>query len=424
MLSPLHILFLTDFIPSPHANNAGAKMFAYYIRELTRRGHRASFIALGQPHELSLQHDLADLVTTYQAIPILRAWPRRLLRAARRIAQPAEYALIADSGIEQALFQTLQRRPVDIIHALHPWLIWSARRAVSRLNTLPRPAIVGHVMDICAAQAFNRAWTGRRLKDVIETIAFARMARFEFRDYGLADGLLFHSHNDLAVIGLFAPRVPLGVHSPIWFDAIEQIIDSPLVRPEFRLLYVGNSNDPRMRESLDWLLKRVMPRVESAAPSTALHIAGVLPAHKQVWHRPPRVICHGVLSTRELIALYDSARVLVFPLQSGRYSKHVKLLNAFARGLPTVMTHKANFGEQALSEQETLLADEPEQFAQHIVNLLSDDSLFVRIARGGLERIRRQYPSPAVILNSLEQVYALAKAQITQKEYGSSRCLG
>ena len=419
MHSPAHILFLTDFVPSPRAGNAGAKIFAYYIQELTQRGYRASFIALGNPHELSLRHDLAGQVATYRVLPISRALPRRLLRAARRVAQPAEYALVADSGIERALLQTLQRQPVDIIHALHPWLIRAARRAVNRLRPASPPAIVGHVMDICSAQTFQRAQTGRPLRKLIETLAFARMAWREFSDYSLADSLLVHNQSDLEAIRLLSRSVPPAVYSPIWFDAIDQIAASPLARSGFRLLYVGNSADPRMHEALNWLLKRVMPIVDTAIPAVTLEIAGVQPDHKHLWHVPPRVTCHPVLITPELLSLYDSASGMVFPLQSGRYSKHVKILNAFARGLPTIMTSRANFGEQALPGEETLLADEPDEFARHIINLLNNPDLSLQIAQGGLARIRREYPSPDLIPHSLEKAYTLAKSQIAQKRYSS-----
>jgi glycosyltransferase involved in cell wall biosynthesis len=106
--------------------------------------------------------------------------------------------------------------------------------------------------------------------------------------------------------------------------------------------------------------------------------------------------------------------VLIFPLQFGRYSCHLKVLNAFARGLPVVMTSWANSGAEAVPGEEALVADTPEAFAECIIRLLRDPALAARIAEGGLRRIRREYPSPSVVLDSLEQAY---QTVITQKEY-------
>lgn len=410
-----HILFLTDIVPSPQAGNAGAKMFAYYIQELTRRGYRTSFIALGQPHELPLQRDLADQVVACQTIPVAREWPRRLLRAARRIAQPAEYALIADSGIEQALFQTLQRQSVDIIHALHPWLIRAARRAVSRLNTLPRPAIVGHVMDICAAQAFNRAWTGRRLKDVIETIAFARMARFEFRDYGLADSLLIHNMAETTTLRLFIPRFVPYVYSPIWFDAVDRIVTSPVLRTESLLLYVGNSRDHRTQQAVNWLLTQVLPSIKSEFPAVSLHIVSVYPEHFSAWHNPPTVVCHTPVSDQELLGLYDRASALLFPLRAGRYSQHAKVFNALARGCPTIMSSNANWSEFFAPNVDVLVADTASAFLDCIRGVLQNPTATMRLVANGLDKIRDEYKDPDRIVYTLQAAYSTALSASTPK---------
>jgi len=124
--------------------------------------------------------------------------------------------------------------------------------------------------------------------------------------------------------------------------------------------------------------------------------------------------CYTYKDLDEFIALYDLASVFVFPLRQGRYSRHIKVLNAFARGLPVVMTSWANSGAEAVPGEEALIADTPEAFAECIIRLLRDPALAARIAEGGLRRIRREYPSPSVVLDSLEQAYQTA---ITQKEY-------
>ena len=415
-MKKIHILFLVDFVPSPRAGNAGGQMFAYYIQELRKRGHQVSFIALARPHEQRFRDDLTGEVTYCQTVPVSPSPASCVRRAVRRLIEPAEYALISSSDYSQVLLRVLKQYPPDIIHAVHPWLIRVAAYTAKRLFTIDYPIIVGHVMDIISAYRFQEIYQSLLIGKLIKSISFSRSAYFEFLNYSLADYLIVHSQRDLEIVNLFLPNHKLVTVSPVWFDSINSIYKNRIKTSENNILFVGNFNDQRSIEGLMWLVQKVLPILIKKEVNLKLSIASINNDKLLFFlNSIPHIRCYGYKDTPEFLELYDASDVFVFPLQRGRYSRHIKVLNAFARGIPVVMTSWANFGAEAVPGEEALIADTPEAFAECIGQLLSNPALAARIAEGGLRRIRREYPSPSIVLDSLEEAY---RAAITQKEYG------
>lgn len=193
---------------------------------------------------------------------------------------------------------------------------------------------------------------------------------------------------------------------PVWFDARDAILETlPEARPyETDLLYVGNPRDPRTREALDWLLSEIYPRVRAQRPETKLTITGQMSTEdQQRWCRQPGVRCAGYVA--DLLSLYDRSRVLVVPLKTGG-GIHVKVLNAFARGCPVVMTSVANDGVGAQDDAEALIADDAEGFAAAVLRLLDDPVLGRALAERALAWLRRYATDDTALL--AEQIYPAA----------------
>ncbi|MCS6773878.1 MAG: glycosyltransferase [Thermoflexales bacterium] len=388
-------------------------MFAYYARELRARGWSVSFLALGAPHELPWAHDLDGEVTWSRVLPTCRGHTRRLWRAAQRLVRPPEYSIVRESGVEHALFEQLAAAPVDIVHALHPWLIGAARRAINRLPLEHRPALVGHIMDIVAVQALDKAQSQPSAwLHPLRLLAFARWAWREFNDYAAADVWLAHSQTDLEIARLFSPHVRPGVHSPIWFDAVEDLTSSLSVEQSARrhFLFIGNFSDKRTKEGFFWLSKYVFPILINRNINIKIYLVGARPEQAPQWkHFSSAVFCGAVTEKSDLFELYDHAIALVFPLLAGRYSRHVKVLTAFARGCPVVMTSRANWTLGAQHAEEAWIADTPEEFVEGMIQLSREPALMHRLAYGGFARLRAEYPDTGVVMRTLEQVYALAQ---------------
>src|SRR5581483_3269969 len=81
----------------------------------------------------------------------------------------------------------------------------------------------------------------------------------------------------------------------------------------------------------------------------------------------------------DLAPLFAAAGVLVVPLWVGG-GVRVKILEAFARGLPVVSTTIGAEGIAAVPGRDLLVADDPASFADAVVHVLTDRALAARLA--------------------------------------------
>jgi glycosyltransferase involved in cell wall biosynthesis len=411
----MNILYLSDFIPNPNTGNAGSKTIAYYVQGMHDQGHSVSVLSIGTTVEASSPNALKECCDEFHALSFQSSLAARCTRFIQGIYKPPEYTLCNTPLFERTLQRMLKHTKYDLIHALHPWLIHSVHSVQDRESSLNRPALVGHVMDIVSKVFFDKMLDQRGLKLFYWSQRFARMSFLEFNDYVRCDSLLVHSPSDKDMIRAFGTTVQPIVLSPIWFDSYNQICNNVELKRTHNILYVGNSRDPRMHEAINWFLKNIYPKVISSIPDVTLHIAGVLPQHQSFWQRP-HVICHNVMSSEEMLKLYDTSSALVFPLQSGRYSAHVKIINAYARGCPVIMTPRANCIPSAQDGVDAFIAQDPDSFTSKVILLLSNPEMARYMALNALRNLKALYPSPSTIMDTLSRAYQEAMTHNNPKE--------
>ena len=86
----------------------------------------------------------------------------------------------------------------------------------------------------------------------------------------------------------------------------------------------------------------------------------------------------------------ESARVLAVSLRAGGGTR-LKILEAFARGVPVVTTTLGCEGLGLTHRRDALIADDPLEFARSVNTLLADDALCASLARNGRETATRRF---------------------------------
>ncbi len=133
------------------------------------------------------------------------------------------------------------------------------------------------------------------------------------------------------------------------------------------MLFLGSFRHQPNLAALQWFLRDVMPRVLEQEPEAKLRVIGSTPP---ALHTLP--IFNGAVELLGFVEdiqqpLKDHA-VFVCPILSGS-GVRVKLLEAFASGIPTVSTRIGAEGLGAEDGVYCALADKPDEFAAHIVTL-------------------------------------------------------
>ncbi|MEI9812821.1 MAG: glycosyltransferase [Acidobacteriota bacterium] len=140
-------------------------------------------------------------------------------------------------------------------------------------------------------------------------------------------------------------------------------------REPFTLLFLGSFRHLPNVEALQWFLKEVFPLVRAAEPRAKLVIVGSDPPPRHSLRDAEAIEMIGfVEDVREPLGKYSA---FVCPILAGSGIR-VKLLEAFAAGIPVVSTRIGAEGLAIRDGEICALADDSVLFAHHVVRLLQN----------------------------------------------------
>lgn len=168
------------------------------------------------------------------------------------------------------------------------------------------------------------------------------------------------------------------------------------------MLFLGSFRHEPNRVALNWFLKNVMPRVLEAAPDAKLNVIGSDPPPA---HTLPdfggAVEMQGFVA--DITAALSECAVFVCPILAGSGIR-VKLLEAFATGIPAVSTTVGAEGLTGGGLDICRVADAPEDFAREILRLFENPGEAEEMARRARNHIERERDM-ARITAELERTY-------------------
>ena len=171
---------------------------------------------------------------------------------------------------------------------------------------------------------------------------------------------------------------------------------------------MGGLHYPPNAQGVLWFAEHIFPKVLAEAPDAVLTVIGKQPpAELAQLNIPSRNLeITGYVGDPKLYLAETSA--FIVPLLAGG-GMRVKILDAWCWGLPIVSTTVGAEGIAASPGQDILLADEPGEFAAHVVSLLQDPQLGDRIGGGGRCSAEQKYEWRSVY-RSWDAVYNQAQA--------------
>jgi glycosyltransferase involved in cell wall biosynthesis len=158
------------------------------------------------------------------------------------------------------------------------------------------------------------------------------------------------------------------------------------------LIFTGSFRFPANYEAMQWFIGEVFPLVLAKIPSAELIITGdhanlPLPSLQNV------TLAGYVDDIKTLIA---SSTVALAPLWSGGGTR-LKILEAMAIGTPVVATSKGAEGLEAVADRHLLVADDPAEFAERVVQVLSDPNLRSQLTENARHLVRGKYDWQGVL---------------------------
>ncbi len=166
--------------------------------------------------------------------------------------------------------------------------------------------------------------------------------------------------------------VPNGVDTD-YFVPVE-------LEKKYDLLFNGNMNYPPNVESVEYLVNKIMPLVWDKQPNTSLLISGASPNKKVLALKSGRVEVSGWVD--DIRDNFAQSKILIAPMQISIGLQN-KLLEAMAMKIPCVTSTLANNAIGAKHNNQIIVADTPEQYADSIIELLQNPQKAKQIGING-----------------------------------------
>jgi len=363
------------------------------VQELTLRALRdagvevslVAPVAAGEAAECSQR--LAGLCTPH-LVELPAAGLGRLGVAALRPGMPLTVARHRQPAVAERVAEVLAAGRFDVVHAEQlqalpqapadrdgPPVVLRAQNVESDLwlqaarhAGLARPAVRWEARRLAA-------WEGRAVRRVAAAVALTARDAARLRDLAGAGARV------TAVPAPFPARLPVGP---------EPLPGAPAV------VLLGSGSWPPNRDAERWFVRRAWPAVLARLPAAVLHCFGGVdgPEGPSVRRHLPPADAARVFAPR-------SVQAVPLRIASG---VRIKILEAWARGVPVVATPEGAAGLEAEDGRELLIAERADGFAAALERLARSPELGASLTEAG-RRLLAAAHRPERVAGSLLEVY-------------------
>lgn len=381
----MHILFLSQVLPYPL--DAGPKVRSYYVLRYLAQKHRITLLSFIRANDspAAVAH-LESFCHAVHTVPIQRSRPRDVVHFASSVLQNRPFLVVRDDlpAMHERLRALTSSQTFDAVHADQLSMAHFALRAQEMRRVLDQ---------------HNAVWTiAERLAEnedfYLKAIALKREARlmraYEARMCARFDQVVTVTPQDKEALTFpdFPPRAPIPT-IPICIDP-QALSPLPFNLAACDLVCVGGMFYPPNVDGMIWFARAVLPAIWEQSPQTRLFIVGARPSPRllELARAEPRIVVTGYVSdANEYLA---RAAAFVVPLRAGG-GMRVKILDAWARGIPIASTSIGCEGITIRNGENLLVADSPREFATAVLRLIQDREFARCIAQRGRDWVATQY---------------------------------
>ncbi|MBK5290474.1 MAG: glycosyltransferase, partial [Acidobacteriia bacterium] len=379
----LNVLFVSPYPICPPVH--GGAVFMYQTtRELTRLTNLNLIVLLDAPGELEAHSELAARCASAEYLIRMQGQNRQ-----RGSIIPHAIHEFANEDLDWLIHRQIYCRQIDILQ-LDYLPMGQYRGGYKRLGVF----LFEHDLYF---QSIGRQLPYMRgiLRRTTAAFEYLRALRYELGLLPHLDRVQVCSRDNKRYLTSFlpalSPRVDDNLRAGI--DAASYRFQSARRRPG-TILFLGSFRHLPNAEALQWFVRKALPFVLARRPEARLTIIGSDP--------PPK---HSLSDWGDSIDLQgfveDIQRpmadhaVFICPILSGS-GVRVKLLEAFASGIPVVST---TLGAEGLTERDgefCALADTPEAFAAKIIYLFDHPAEALEMCRRARAEVETNWDMPAI----------------------------
>lgn len=160
------------------------------------------------------------------------------------------------------------------------------------------------------------------------------------------------------------------------------------------LIFIGGFPHLPNVDAVLYFAKEIFPLVRARLPNVVWHIVGNAPPPSvMALSDVPGIRVHG--HVKDIEPLFTAVRLSVVPLRYGAGIKG-KLGTSMAFGVPSVATPVAVEGMEVADGRDIVVADQPEAFANAIVDIYQSEEKWEQLSAAGRSTVLRLYSGPAM----------------------------
>jgi glycosyltransferase involved in cell wall biosynthesis len=393
------ILLLTQVLPYPP--DSGPKVKTWNVLKYLAQHHEVTLVSFVRGDQSAEVAHLKKYCHAVHTVPMRRSPIADAWAMLRSFVTNQSWMMVRDErqAMCDLIDQLCAQQQFDVAHADQLNMAQYAQRVRGSQQ-------VHKVLD-----AHNALWL--LYKRLSETMTSGVRKFLLQRDWKLLrtyegkvcrefDGLLAVSKEDQAALEEAAGQKLNAVVIPIAVDTDEVALVQRKVHAN-HILHIGTMYWPPNIDGIQWFVSEVFPLVRAKLPQVVFDVVGA---------RPPQDLLD--LNTRGLginvtgyvedpTPYLQQCGVMVVPLRAGG-GMRVKILNALSQGLPIVSTTIGAEGIAVTHNKDILIADEPQAFADAVIQLIADEKTALKLGQNGRALIQHIYDY-RVACRLIEQAY-------------------
>ena len=402
------VLFVSPYAIAPPTHGGGVFMY-YILRQLARSCEVHLIVMLDSESERAAHSELHDCCASMEFV----------VRTASRNPHLASITPHAVQEFHTRQTEWLMERQtllhsIDVIQLEYTALGQYAHRYRNLVCALFEHDV--YFQSIGRSLEFVRSPVDK----VKARFEYLRAIRFELGLLPLCDHIQVCTLENKRYLESFLPRLAPRIEA-----GLRAGIDTSLYpypggpRRPLTMLFLGSFRHTPNQIAMEWFTQEVMPHILRLVPGAKLVVAGSDP--------PPRHAFGGPESSIELLGfvpdiqpLLSNCALFVCPIRNGS-GVRVKLLEAFASGIPVVSTTLGAEGLARTDGDLCALADSAPGFAARVADLLRNEDAARRMAERARREVEQNWDMAMIGRKLVDRYRALLLEKRGGREIGTTR---
>lgn len=386
----MKILVITPYLAYP-GNDGGSTSMFNFIKNISQH-HDVAYVTFARQQDLVHLPKVAEFCVETTTVPlpggemtgVQKTWyfGRRVLANLLSLTTftPVVVQKCISRRMSLEIRRAVERHKPDVVHIFFPQMA----HYIEVCGGVPA---VMDTSDAALLGVFRRAMNARRVwAKAYHLLQWLFWVRYESRYFPRFQKVMTVTQQDAGALKMVMPDLD------VYAAAIAVDVDplppvNSLQGNARRIGFLASFNHQPNLDAALYCASEILPLVKKRLPDAEFVVAGKNPPPLLLEMKARGVTCLGFVE--RVSEFYGDVDVVVAPIRFGGGIK-IKVLEAMACGKPVVST---SVGAEGIVESDggLLVANGPEEFASHVVALLSDGNWRAKLGAQARQVVERRF---------------------------------